>query len=131
MSLGGGKANDQLWASLKLSYDDLEEDEKSAFLDSACFLLERPASMCALVWGELGTSILDNLQSKALVGIDARGNLTVHDQLRDMGQKIVMDGGGRSRVWDNDGFQNIAEDEKVRNLQYWHFLHFACLKGLT
>ena len=84
--------------------------------------------MCALVWGELGTSILDNLKSKALVGMDAHGNLTVHDQLRDMGRKIVMDGGGRSRVWDSNGFQKLVEDEKVRQL---HYIHLACLEGRT
>jgi hypothetical protein len=118
MSLGGGKANDQLWASLKLSYDDLEEDEKSAFLDSACFLLDRQATVCALVWGELGTSILDNLKSKALVGEDEDDILTVHDQLRDMGPEIVMDGvGQRSRVWDNDGFQKVLKCSKVGYLQ--------------
>jgi hypothetical protein len=36
-ALIGGKENKILWNKLKITYDDLEEEEKYMFLDIACF----------------------------------------------------------------------------------------------
>ncbi len=53
------------------------------------------------------TSSLENLMNRSLVKVNDKGNLVMHDQLRDMGRQIVKkassyDCGNQSRIWDKE-----------------------------
>ncbi|KAG0578369.1 hypothetical protein KC19_4G017700 [Ceratodon purpureus] len=104
--------DEQLWARLQISYDDLADDEKSMFLDFACIFCET-----CIKTGQLGVRkgwlarIWDshigvlNLVNKSLIKWNCETQVyTMHDQLRDMGRAIVRKevDGKRSRIWKKD-----------------------------
>jgi hypothetical protein len=50
---------------------------------------------------------LQNLKDRSLVKVNDKGNLVMHDQLRDMGRQIVKEAssyecGNQSRIWDKE-----------------------------
>jgi hypothetical protein len=82
-----------LWSTLRISFDGLENNEKNMFLDLACFFpmgmrKERALDICTN-YGVSPNHVLDILVDKSLVKIDQKGNLEMHDQLRDMGRMIA------------------------------------------
>ena len=100
---GNSYADDALWGTLRVSYDDLASEEQQMFLDISCIMLGKDRMMCLPAWGNLAYSTLENLKNRSLVSVDSADRLAVHDQLRDMGRAIVMregrSAGQRSRVW--------------------------------
>jgi hypothetical protein len=93
-SLTGGDDNEELWSVLKISYDHLDEQHKNMFLDIACFFGGLKISTIYQAWSgdylhpKFG---LQNLQDRSLIEEAEGGILYIHDQLRDMGQKIAME----------------------------------------
>jgi hypothetical protein len=87
--------NDELWGRLNICYIDLAHEEQEMFLDIACFLPEYNSKF------EIGITLqktfqthsskssLQNLKDRSLVKVNDKGNLVMHDQLRDMGRQIV------------------------------------------
>lgn len=83
---------------LKISFDGLEEVEKTMFLDICCFFLEdvygrrlHVHSDCTnlLTYGESSlVKAFETLQHCSLVDVHD-GMLHMHDHLRDMGREIV------------------------------------------
>ena len=107
--VGGSWDNERIWTTLKISYDNLNDEEKSMFLDVACFfcrdvLKEGMREEKALsIWSgdDANTDLaLLNLMDRSLVKIDSDGMLAMHDHLRDMGRMIACKEhiGGR-RIW--------------------------------
>ena len=86
---------------LKISFDDMADEDQDVFMDVACVLLGQSSEEAVCAWGDsLG---LDNLVSLSLVSIDGQGRLGMHDQLRDMGRSFTLKAGSRFRdkyVWD-------------------------------
>jgi hypothetical protein len=99
-ALGGGRENEVLWNKLKISYDDLEEEEKHMFLDIACFFDGYETNTTFRI-GTYQSPILGlrNLKDRSLVKITKDGYLNMHEQLKDMGQKIAMEQRGRIFIW--------------------------------
>ncbi|KAH9727013.1 Disease resistance-like protein DSC1 [Citrus sinensis] len=80
-----------IYKVLKISYDELNSEEKGIFLDIACFfkgedvdlltrIQDNPTSMCHR---------LKILVGKSLIAISDRKRLQMHDLLQEMGQTIV------------------------------------------
>jgi hypothetical protein len=106
-----GSKDGLLWSKLKISYDALDENEQSMFLDFACIMCETPMrrgqfgvskDWLARIWKS--PNGIQNLINRSLLkwNSDKQG-LVMHDQLRDMGRSIVRkEGQKRSRVWEKD-----------------------------
>jgi hypothetical protein len=99
-ALGGGRENEVLWNKLKISYDDLEEEEKHMFLDIACFFDGYETNITFRI-GTYRSPILGlrNLKDRSLVKITKDGYLNMYEQLKDMGQKIAMEQRSRIFIW--------------------------------
>jgi hypothetical protein len=123
---GGGRLkDDQLWGTLKLSFDALNNHEQRMFLDIACFMLGRDAIKSKPAWGRRANSFLRHLRSRSLVGLDEAGHLTIHDQLRDMGRAIVVEKSisHPSHVWMPDA-RDFIRRMSVRSV--CHTLLYCC-----
>ncbi|KAH9319538.1 hypothetical protein KI387_021307, partial [Taxus chinensis] len=98
---------DDIYRSLKISYENLISQEKELFLDIACFFIGQDQETAISFWEDLNLNPhlnLSNLVLKSLVKIDYKqGIILMHDRLRDMGRAIVADESRdpakRSRLW--------------------------------
>jgi adenylate kinase family enzyme len=99
-ALGGGRENEVLWSKLKISYEDLEEEEKNMFLDIACFFDGYETNTTFRI-GTYRCPILGlrNLKDRSLIKITKDGYLNMHEQLKDMGQQIAMEQRSRIFIW--------------------------------
>ncbi len=99
-ALGGGMENEVLWSTLKISYDDLEEEEKNMFLDIACFFDGYERSTIFRIGTYRSPNLgLRNLKDRSLVKITKGMYLNMHEQLKDMGQKIAMEQRSQIFIW--------------------------------
>ncbi|PON55214.1 TIR-NBS-LRR-like protein, partial [Trema orientale] len=98
--------NNKLQNILKTSYDDLNENEQSIFLDIACFFIGEERDFVERI---LSCDMeVDNLIDKSLITVSHDNKLSMHDLIQEMGREIVRkesvkEPGKRSRLW-------IAED---------------------
>ncbi len=130
-SLTGGNDNESLWSVLKISYDPLDKEHQNMFLDIACFLGGLKISTICRVWNgdyENPKFELQNLQHRSLIEWAEGGILYIHEQLRDMGQKIAMELPIMNRyIWkSNESKLSLQKDEVVTILfrSYNFFLIF-------
>ncbi|KAI9116840.1 hypothetical protein K1719_012206 [Acacia pycnantha] len=104
---------------LKVSFDGLEYNEKSIFLDLACFFNGLPKNYVMQVlensglYPEIGVNVLIE---KSLV-TENEGCLRVHDMLQEMGMEIVFskspdDAGKRSRIWSLEDANHVLGNKK-------------------
>ncbi|XP_043697044.1 disease resistance protein RUN1-like [Telopea speciosissima] len=112
---------------LRISYDSLEDYcQKAIFLDAACFFIGWEKETVISFWEACGfypKSAIDILIKRSLLKFKEYNNgeyyLKMHDQIRDMGRKIVleeshMEPGKRSRLWSHDDVLKVLERHKVR-----------------
>ncbi len=127
-SLTGGDDNEELWSTLRISYDPLDKEHKNMFLDIACFLGGLKISTICRVWSgdylhpKFG---LRKLEERSLIEEAEGGILYIHDQLRDMGRKIATELPIMNRfVWNsNQSNYFLQKDEVVILLfQYFNFI---------
>jgi len=108
-------------AILKISYDDLEEDEKGIFLDIACFFNFYEIGYVKEILYLHGFHAEDGIQQltdKSLMKVDTYGGVIMHDLIQDMGREIVrqesaLEPGRRSRLWFSDDIVHVLEENKV------------------
>jgi Leucine-rich repeat (LRR) protein len=118
-NLDGG-IEDRLWKSLEISYKDLDQPEKDMFLDIACYFGGWKEIIALRIWDSKSSTLeLQNLKDRSLVKVNEDGNLSIHDQLRDMGRKFVIRE-EKNRIWDLE-----------TNLQYFHEEVPSRLQGLS
>jgi len=111
-NLDGG-IEDILWKSLEISYKDLDQPEKDMFLDIACYFGGLKEIIALRIWdSESSTLELQNLKDRSLVKVNKDGNLIMHDQLRDMGQKFAIEE-EKNRIWDPETNLQILYEQKV------------------
>ena len=114
---------------LKLSYDALDDQQKSIFLDIACYFKGNDVQRV--------TRILDGSKFCAESGINAlvdrclitisRNMVEMHDLLIQMGREIVdkecREPGERSRLWRHEDVYRVFEINTVRyRYRYLNFL---------
>jgi hypothetical protein len=122
--------NDKLWRQLRTCYSDLAHEEREMFLDIACFFSEYNSKFETGVTIEKALQIwrvpsqyswrssLQNLKNRSLVKVNDKGDLVMHDQLRDMGQRIVKEVSNyeyrkQSRIWDKEEAKEVLLNETV------------------
>ncbi|KAL2321181.1 hypothetical protein Fmac_030150 [Flemingia macrophylla] len=111
--------NSQILKTLKISFDALEEQEKSVFLDIACCfkgyrLIDVEEILCAH-YGDCKKYHIRVLIEKSLVKHNWHGVVKLHDLIEDMGKAIVRQKspkelGKRSRLWSPDDIMQVLED---------------------
>ncbi|KAI6690315.1 hypothetical protein NL676_027143 [Syzygium grande] len=102
--------NEEIFNTLKISFDGLEEQEKSIFLDIACFLRGKSKDYIMDFLDACGFDSVIGIQiliERSLVSIEY-GVIQMHDLLQQMGWEIVRqesirEPGQRSRLWSTDG----------------------------
>ncbi|KAL4194869.1 hypothetical protein AMTRI_Chr05g61660 [Amborella trichopoda] len=119
---------DDVMQKLKISYDNLSEEEKDIFLDIAYFFIHEKRDYMIDIWKGCGfpaSLSMKKLLQRSFLKINNYDRLWMHDQLRDMGRRIVElenldDHGEHSRLWfDTDVItvlKNHKGTRKVRGL---------------
>ncbi|TKY49757.1 TMV resistance protein N [Spatholobus suberectus] len=118
--------NQEVQNVLRVTYDNLEENEKEIFLDIACFFkgetmeyVEKTLQACGF-YPKFGISVLVD---RSLVSIDEYNRLRMHDLIQDMGREIVrevspLEPGKRSRLWyHEDVFEVLSENTGTYRIQ--------------
>ncbi|XP_040998239.1 disease resistance protein RUN1-like [Juglans microcarpa x Juglans regia] len=110
--------------TLRISYDDLDESEKSIFLDIACFFTGEEEEYVTKVLDACGffpNCGIKVLLDKSLITISKYGRLIfMHDLLKDMGREIVRQESPeepekRSRLWSPEDVRHVLEETKGTN----------------
>ncbi|CAM6128931.1 unnamed protein product [Calypogeia fissa] len=119
-----GGLNEKLWAKLKISYDGLDEGEKSMFLDATTVFYKSDLSTSKAAWStmdEFHESYWQRLVDLSLVWEVRDGERTVigmHEQLLSLGRKIALTSAanGRTengcRIWNDSrkAFELLSAD---------------------
>ncbi|XP_031505608.1 disease resistance protein RUN1-like isoform X2 [Nymphaea colorata] len=111
---------DDVQQRLRISYDELDEDEKGIFLDIACFFIGMNRETAITIWQACGffpRIEIKTLMQRCLIKIDEHDRLEMHDQLRDMGRGIVreenpLDPSKRSRLWVHEEVLDVLDNQK-------------------
>ncbi|XP_055834014.1 disease resistance protein RPV1-like isoform X2 [Solanum dulcamara] len=98
--------NNRIIELLKISYESLEEDDKSLFLHIACFFRGKDKDFTVKILDkcEIFTVVgIQNLVDRDLLSVSNR-HLVMHQLIQDMGKEIVRqesleEPGRRSRLW--------------------------------
>ena len=110
---------------LKVSYDALDEEQQSVFLDIACIFKGRRKEYVQEVlhdhYGYRIESHIGVLVDKSLIKINGEyyGGVTLHDLIEDMGieivrQESIKEPGERSRLWRYDDIVHVLQENTVR-----------------
>ncbi|KAJ6947414.1 disease resistance protein RUN1-like [Populus alba x Populus x berolinensis] len=113
--------NHDLQGKLRISFDALDGEElQNAFLDIACFFIDRKKEYVAKVLGaRCGYNPevdLETLRERSLIKVLGE-TVTMHDLLRDMGREVVRESspkepGKRTRIWNQEDAWNVLEQQK-------------------
>ncbi|XP_011013099.1 PREDICTED: TMV resistance protein N-like isoform X2 [Populus euphratica] len=113
--------NHDIQGKLMISFDALDGEElRNAFLDIACFFIDRKKEYVAKVLGaRCGYNPevdLETLHERSLIKVLGE-TVTMHDLLRDMGREIVRESspkepGKRTRIWNQEDAWNVLEQQK-------------------
>jgi len=124
-SLTGGNDNEELWSVLKISYEDLDKQNQYMFLDIACFFGGLKISTICRAWNgdyEHPKFELQNLQHRSLIERTEGGFLSIHDQLRDMGQNIAMELPIMNRfIWKSNKSNLFLQKDEVITILFRSF----------
>jgi len=134
-SLDGRQNDEQLWGILRISFDELAEEEQSMFLDIVCFFCTNnnhsnmmTKATALRIWDDEKCSpelTLSTLVNMSLVQIASNGLFVVHDQLRDMGRMISNKEYKGSR-WNVEAKKLTPQFLKVQMLDHNYILNHMC-----
>ncbi|XP_043687937.1 disease resistance protein Roq1-like [Telopea speciosissima] len=113
--------DDKVFRKLMISYEKLGDPEKTIFLDVACHFIGWKVEEASSLWKacELGPKLaIKELIQKHLLKIEGDDRkLWMHDLLRDMGRRIIMeesygDPTKRRRLWSHDEIVKVLKKDK-------------------
>jgi hypothetical protein len=131
---GGGRIeNDKLWGWLKICYDDLAYEENEMFYfnffskynskfegwtKQKGVTIQKASRIWKVLSQYSSMSSLQNLKDRSLVKVNDKGNLVMHDQLRDMGWQIVKEASNyeyhkQNRIWDKEEARMVLFNQMV------------------
>ncbi|ESR63259.1 hypothetical protein CICLE_v10013961mg [Citrus x clementina] len=106
---------------LKISYNEIKAEEKSLFLDIACFFNGKDKDSVLKMIGDSSFAHygLNVLLDKSFVTVSRGNQLQMHDLLQEMGREIVgqesiEQPGKRSPLWYYEDVYNVLKKNKVR-----------------
>ncbi|KAJ7975434.1 Disease resistance protein [Quillaja saponaria] len=111
---------------LRISYDNLDDNEKQIFLDIACFFKGMSVQTCKKVLKSFGfhpDSGIQALRDKSLVILKEDQTLWMHNIIEEMGREIVRqesatDPSNRSRLWfHEDALQVLKENSGTEKIE--------------
>jgi energy-coupling factor transporter ATP-binding protein EcfA2 len=121
-SFTGGNDNEKLWSKLKISYDHLDKEHQNMFLDIACFLGGlKISTICRMSSGDYlyPKLTLQNLQHRSLIQSVEGEILYIHEQLRDMGQRIAMELPIMNRfIWKSNKSNVFLQKDEVATILF-------------
>jgi hypothetical protein len=121
--------NKEIQKILKVSYDALEEEQQSVFLDIACcfkgYEWKQFEDILCAHYGHCITHHLGVLAGKSLVKISTYyhsgsiNDVRLHDLIKDMGKEVVRqespkEPGERSRLWRQEDIVHVLKENTVR-----------------
>ncbi|XP_056167289.1 disease resistance protein RPV1-like [Syzygium oleosum] len=111
--------NERVEEKLKISYNALNHKQKQIFLDIACLFLNEDQMNAIYMWkdcGYGGNYSIDVLVCRSLIKITDDHKFWMHDQLRDLGRKIVCEDtpSKQSRLWVSKMANNIIRTEEIK-----------------
>ncbi|CAK8532255.1 unnamed protein product [Lathyrus sativus] len=122
--------HEDIQKKLKVSYDALDEEQQSVFLDIACCFngceLTQVEETLHAHYGHGIKSHVGVLVDKSLIKINVYGYVTLHDLIEDMGKEIVRQESPkkpekRSRLWFHDDiFHVLKENKGTRKIEMIH-----------
>ena len=129
----------KIYDILKVSYDALNEDEKSIFLDIACcfkdYELGELQDILYAHYGHCMKYHIGVLVKKSLINIHGSWDYKVmrlHDLIEDMGKEIVRresptEPGKRSRLWSHEDINLVLQENKVSKIYILNDFGFSSL----
>uniref|UniRef100_M0ZR09 NL25 n=1 Tax=Solanum tuberosum TaxID=4113 RepID=M0ZR09_SOLTU len=120
--------------NLKISFEGLQDKEKTIFLDIACFFrgMSKNETIEILESYDLGARIkLHGLIEKSLVFISKYDTIQMHDEIQKMGRYVVemqKDSGKPSRLWNIEDFEDVmVNNTRTTTVEV---ISFTCSKEL-
>lgn len=104
-------SSSKIYNVLKISYDELDMEEKSLFLDIAFFFkTEDKCHVIEILDDSYIHGRLNVLVDRSLIAITKQNTLHMHDLLQEMGQEIV--GQECSRLWYHEDVYHVLRTVK-------------------
>ncbi|CAN8274497.1 unnamed protein product [Cochlearia groenlandica] len=102
--------------ALKMSYEALDDEQKSIFLDIACFFRSEKADFLSSILKSdrvNAEDVMRDLQDKCLITL-SYNRLEMHDLMHTMGKEIgyessIKEVGKRSRLWNHKDIRHVLE----------------------
>ncbi|KAL1293631.1 hypothetical protein AAHE18_19G086200 [Arachis hypogaea] len=125
---------------MRLSYDDLDRQEKQIFLDIACFFngLKLKLEYINVLLKDQDYAVaagMERLKDKALIIISEHNIVSMHDIIQEMAWEIIKDGsaeypGNQLRLWDSHDIYQVLKNnrgsEAIRSISF----NFSAIKDL-
>ncbi|XP_040363866.1 TMV resistance protein N-like [Rosa chinensis] len=115
--------NQEIQGIFKISYDELDVLVKEVFLDIACFFKGKDKSYVVQILEGCDLNPfygIEVLAEKALLNIDNKNHIWMHDLLEEMGKDIVRqesprEPGERSRLWFEEDVHHVLTENTGTN----------------
>jgi len=115
-------SNAEIDRILRWSYNELDDKEKNIFLDIACFFKGRERNSVTKILNDCGFFAdigISHLLDKALIRVDFKNCIQMHDLIQEMGKQIVREEslknpGQRSRLCDPKEVFDVLKNNRVR-----------------
>ncbi|CAN1158531.1 Disease resistance protein L6 [Linum perenne] len=113
----------KLQERLKVSYNELSDNEKQIFLDIACFFIGIEKDFPFYMWSDCKfypESGINTLLLRSLVRLNDENEFWMHDHIRDLGRAIIHEEDSqrpwkRSRIWSNEDALDILKSGEGSN----------------